>query len=89
MSALSYYQYIRVFLEDVESQDRLCTGGKSHCRQSRVNSLEISYSDDVRLYTVNTEELPILIAAASNIVKNSNKPSPSMYIPYTSVLGRS
>lgn len=41
---------------------------------TRLNCLDIFHSDDFRLWTATTEELPIFIRAASSFVQNRGKP---------------
>lgn len=47
--------------------------------------LETSHLDDIKSYTLNREELLVLIRAACNFVKNPNMPVSSTHLNSTTV----
>lgn len=75
MSAQYDYRYILVAKMMLKQESFLALLKTLSGDDARSEGLGISFSDDIRLYTSTSEELPFLIRGTGNFVKNSDMPT--------------
>lgn len=75
MKTESFYQYSRAARMILRHESVFLSVESLNADDSGLKRLENSHLDELALYATTMKAIPILVRAASNFVKSSNKPA--------------